>query len=166
MKYAVDKDNIDIQEIFYGEKYAIFFYEGNQLMDIYSKEYSGTNRKGLKYMSLVDKFSVSPWFSYCKLNRKRVTIINRIRSNHVLTKEHLFRKNLTDSDLCECQNIQTINHLVWDCPKYVAYRPALIEFLESNDIVRGADIVEILYNEGMKIILRIVFFILICKIIV
>ena len=48
-KHAVDKDNIDIQEIFYREKY-IFSCEENKFMNIYLKEYGGNNRKGLKYM--------------------------------------------------------------------------------------------------------------------
>lgn len=64
-------------------------------MQSFIKNYDfSKGRKGVLYVDNNDKFKSIPWFKELDLDRKRITIINRIKSNHVRTNDHLFRKNI------------------------------------------------------------------------
>ena len=133
----------------------------------YVKDYDfNRGLKGRKLIELNDKFEFTPWFTNYDLDRRRVTIINRIRSNHTRTKAHLFRKNITNSELCECGGTQTVDHLIWECRDVSSIREILIWYLNSKGIMRFDDICEIFKKASMNVILRIVDYTLANKILV
>lgn len=61
---------------------------------------------------------VQSWFlGYQYLSRETITLISRIRSHHIGTKEHLKDKNIIDNNNCDCNSaIQTLDHLFFNCP--------------------------------------------------
>ena len=83
-------------------------------------------RKGIKYVDNNKKFSCISWFYNLDLDRKRITLINRVKSGHTRTKDHLFRKNIVNSNECDCGEVQTVDHLIWNFPRFLNYREALI----------------------------------------
>lgn len=105
----------------------------------------GGGGKGVKYVENNEPFSFVPWFSSGIYDRKRVTIINRIKSGHVRTRAHLFSKGLVGCGLCDCSEMQTLNHLIWHCPKFSTFRPPLISFLAERNIVMDSDI-SVIFN--------------------
>jgi ribonuclease HI len=63
---------------------------------------------------------VNTWFRCDKgaglFSRREFRLINRMATGHTMCNEHLFRIGVVDSEDCDCGAIQTINHLLWDCP--------------------------------------------------
>ena len=57
------------------------------------------------------------------LDRKKATMIYRLRTGHCQLRAHLKRINVTDSALCPCtQSDQTPAHILQDCPLFTAQR--------------------------------------------
>ena len=131
-KEAINNIDFCSKEICFKDVYGIFQLEMKDKMINYVKDY-GFNRdcKGRRFIELNDEFDYTPWFSNYKLDMKRITIINRVRSNHTRNKAHLFRKNITNSELCECGGIQTVDHLIWECLDAYSIREPLIRYLNS-----------------------------------
>lgn len=72
----------------------------------------------------------SPWFWKAKLPRKTITVINRLRSGHTSLRESLFKFHIVDSPMClTCNEIETPNHVFWDCNNYVQQRLRLTKNL-------------------------------------
>ena len=167
---SLSSANIIVNKIFYKELYLLFNSSSLEDMKEYVANYDFIRGlKGRKYIEKNGPFSLVPWFDKFDLDRKRVIIINRIKSGHVRTRDHLFKKNILDSNLCDCNEAQTLNHLVWNCPNYALYRDSLC-LLFNNKGVRNSEDITDFFNEttneeGMETILRIIFFILISKII-
>ena len=166
-KKSLSNVTIHYVRVFYKEIYSLFNNQSLVDMQEYVVGYDfSRGLKGRKYVNNCDPFNLSVWFDKYDLDRKRIIIINRIKSGHVRTKDHLFRKNIVDSNYCVCNDIQSLEHLIWYCPEYDLYRESLCSFLRSKGILRGEDITIIFNKKSMDIILRIVFFILISRIIV
>lgn len=65
--------------------------------------------KGYRYFNCARSRDLSPWFcDHLDLPRSTVVLISRMRSFHVNLPYHLHDKNFTDSLLCECGAIGTI----------------------------------------------------------
>ncbi|XP_029679315.1 uncharacterized protein LOC115245236 [Formica exsecta] len=75
--------------------------------------------KGTRYFNHVRDVLAPPWYSNKKnikedLPRPFITFISRLRSHHTSTKDHLFKKNITDSSECSCGHpSQDMNHVFW-----------------------------------------------------
>ena len=167
-KDSIYNDEISYNKVAFKEVYPIINSKTLEDTINYIENYDfKKGLKGRKYISQNDKFSYNLWFNNFDLDRKRITLINRIKSGHVRSRDHLFRKNIINSDLCECNNIQTIEHLSWWCPRFANHREPLIIFLRKKGygISVGDDICNIFNNASMGTILRIVSFILISNII-
>ena len=116
-KEALNNIEFCNKEINFKDVYGIFQKELDDKMINYVKNYDfNRGLKGRRFIELNDKFEFTPWFTNYDIDRRRVAIINRIRSNHTRTKAHLFRKNITNSELCECGGTQKVDHLIWECP--------------------------------------------------
>ena len=166
-KEALSNIELVTREINFKDVYGIFERKMKNQMIKYIKEYDfRKGLKGRKFVSLNDDFDFEPWFNKFELDRERISIINRIKSNHNRTKEHLFRKNITNSELCECGGIQTVYHLIWECPDASSNRESFIQSLNTKGIMRYDDICVIFNKCSMEVILRIVGFILANQIIV
>lgn len=64
-----------------------------------------------------------PWFYNLNINRELITFVNRIRSLHTSCADHLFRKNIVNDNLCDCETgVQDLNHAFFNCPR-LGYKP-------------------------------------------
>lgn len=54
--------------------------------------------------------------SFPFLDRRHVSTIMRMRTGHCLTGEHLHRIKIKESPLCECGEIDSLNHIFFECP--------------------------------------------------
>lgn len=92
-----------------------------------------------------------PWFNLIENSRHFITIFNRLRFNHCCALAHLKKVNITQSDLCDCGSIQTVDHLLFSCN--------LISFLERSRFLKKMylnkvfflNIKNILKNHDLKI---------------
>ena len=101
---------IDSQEVFNIIKNNI----KNQFYDFWNKT---TEHKEKKYAKIQDNFPKKKWFSKLPYtNRRHITSIIRMRSGHCLVGEHLHRIGIRDSPYCECGNIETLDHIFFECP--------------------------------------------------
>ena len=51
-------------------------------------------------------------------NRKEQILHTRLRTNCSVLNYDLYMKNIIDSPLCRCNNIETVKHFLLDCPNY------------------------------------------------
>ena len=113
-KEALNKSIDDSKNIFHEDLYKTINQLAKEETIKYIKEHDGAIKKGVKYVQNSRDFNIIPWFQKSTLDRKRMTMLNRIRSSHVRTKDHSYRKKILDKNKCECgeENIQTIEHLI------------------------------------------------------
>jgi len=80
--------------------------------------------------------SNKPWFSsFNQLNRRVISTVNRIRSNHINSNESLFCFHIINSPKCPCgHQYQDLNHLLWLCPLYIPQRINWIKRLNNIQI--------------------------------
>jgi len=94
--------------------------------------HSQSNFKGKQYFRFFSK-PLKPWFKNIKTDRKEIVTISRIRSNHYNLNSSLFRCNLVQSPACDCgYPTQDINHIIWECPILLSYRPSLLSSIQNN----------------------------------
>lgn len=58
--------------------------------------------KGRRYVQYAGEFKTVPWFLNSGMDRKRITLANRIKSGHTKTKAHLRRMKIIEEDQCGC----------------------------------------------------------------
>jgi ribonuclease HI len=98
--------------------------------------------KGRYAHSIFPTVSTKPWFLEIAEERGFVTTFSRIITGHTSTKSHLNRFLIVDDPLCLCQiNYETIDHLLWECPKYD--RQAVVFELSLQNIGFGTPIRDI-----------------------
>jgi hypothetical protein len=70
--------------------------------------------------------SLGSWFERVGEERGYVCTVSRLMSGHTATRSHLNRFSIVDSPLCICgDGYETIDHLIWSCPKYESERISL-----------------------------------------
>lgn len=91
--------------------------------------------KGILYGQLQPLLPIKPWFT-SNYSRKFITTICRLRFNHTLCKQHLFKINMSPSPSCICDNstVEDINHLIFSCPRFDLQRLNLFEELIQHKI--------------------------------
>ena len=60
-------------------------------------------------------------------NRKEQILHTRLRTNCSVLNYDLYLKNIIDSPLCRCNNIETVKHFFLDCPIYNNQRITLVQ---------------------------------------
>lgn len=75
------------------------------------------NIKGKHYKENFEYyFPIFPWFNKISyIDRQHTTTLLRIRTGHFWNGSHLFKFGIKDSPLCECGNLEDINHIFLDC---------------------------------------------------
>ena len=73
-----------------------------------------------------------PWAS-CRI-RALETSLARLRVGHAGLAAHLFRFNMADAPLCECGEIETVQHFLLQCSRYDEARHDLHEHLKLHGI--------------------------------
>lgn len=118
--------------------------------------------KGKKYMDKAGAFSNKPWFIHSGIDRKRITLCNRIKAGHTRTKSHLVRMNILQDDSCSyCdQTSETLEHLLWSCPKFSKLRSGLYRDLSKLNVTADTDVINLFNAAPINILLRITSFII------
>lgn len=63
------------------------------------------------------------WFCKKKLSRELIVTVNRLRANHYNLADSLSRVKIVNSPMCtECNEIQDINHVLWQCKLFEKQR--------------------------------------------
>jgi len=65
------------------------------------------------------------WFKKFKIKRRTITTINRLRSKHISFRASLYRFRIIDLSMCSQCNMETLNHVFWECIEYVDQRKTL-----------------------------------------
>ena len=86
-------------------------------------------QKGNNYSSHFEKPPTRPWFYKLKLNRKEVTTMCRLRSNHCCCPAHLGRIKVFPTSNCECGELGDITHILFNCPRHWGNSQQLYEAL-------------------------------------
>lgn len=74
--------------------------------------------KGRAYFALQPSIPHKPWFFKIKCTKLMVSQIIRMRLGHVCTPSHLARLRIVDSDLCECGDVGTLDHIFFSCSRH------------------------------------------------
>ena len=111
--------------------------------------------KGRKYFNLTTNNvgKRGPWFEKMgNLDRKSITTMNRIRSNHYNLAESLHRKGLIESPECECgEGIEDLNHVIWKCERYAETREEFRVRIEGKGIREGEEVVNRINEKELAI---------------
>jgi hypothetical protein len=76
------------------------------------------------------------WFEGYNMDRNTITTISRMMSGHCGVKAHLRRFGIVDSDICVClEDYETIDHIIWYCPRLKQQSSRLKANLLSEGIV-------------------------------
>jgi len=83
--------------------------------------------KGLKMFAIKNNTDHWPW----ALHALRVveTSLARLRIGHVGLHHHLFRFNMSDSQFCECGEVESVEHFIMNCRLYQRPRATLFAAL-------------------------------------
>lgn len=75
--------------------------------------------KGKRYGEIFQKPYRNPWYKNMKLlSRKEIVTMCRIRSNHCLSPQHLFRIKINPNPNCDCGAQGTLHHIFFECPLF------------------------------------------------
>jgi hypothetical protein len=61
-----------------------------------------------------------PWFHGLEADRRFITVVSRLMSNHTRVKSHLNRiKIVAEATPCGCgDDYETVDHILWSCSLY------------------------------------------------
>lgn len=120
---------------------------------------SSFNFKGKQYKNIQDKWNAIPWFRKIPYkDRRHITTLIRIRTNHTLSKEHLFKIGIENSPLCECGQIESLTHILLECPINITQNVDLYKSLILAKIPTPISIYSILTNLNISVIKKIIQF--------
>lgn len=115
--------------------------------------------KGSYFFSRFSTRCRKPWFHKFKFKRKSVVSINRLRSGHTTLAECLFNHKIIDSPLCECGDIQSPNHIIWQCEHLNGQREKLLQTLSAQGLMGPFCIEQFLHIMNPDIIFALASFI-------
>ena len=94
-----------------------------------------------------------PWFRNLEADCGLITFVNRVRSGHTQCREHLVRKNLISSAECNCgEPIQSVEHLIFNCPNIAREAEILISKLKKIDIFIEDRIEHLIFRNDKRIL--------------
>jgi len=91
-----------------------------------------TSGRGNDLRHVKDTIAHWPWST----NKSRVleTALARLRVGHVGLAQHKFRFRLTDTPLCMCGEIETVNHFLLECENYRVIRTQMFRKIRNLNI--------------------------------
>ena len=90
------------------------------------------NDKGKKLALVRDRVGYWQWSNH-KLRVVECSLA-KLRIGHVGLREHLHRFKLVNSDLCNCGEVESVNHFLINCVNYVQARDLLKSKLTSINV--------------------------------
>jgi len=89
----------------------------NEIQKTWETEWEHRRVHGLSFARYFPDLVKKPWFlKYNYVNRNFFTTISRMRTLHCRTPTHLYRMNISDTNLCSCGEIGSLNHVILECP--------------------------------------------------
>lgn len=86
------------------------------------------------YYRFINVKTPRPWFSGVQSDRKTITLINRIRTGHISTTDHLSRFVVDADVVCDCGYLEkSLRHLLLVCPLFRKRRAQFLQFLSEVD---------------------------------
>jgi hypothetical protein len=85
--------------------------------------------KGMHLLEIKQHVKHWPWS--CHKMRVVETAMAKLRLGHVGLNQHLYRFNMSDTQMCQCGQIESINHFLFQCPKHIKERNELKQQLQK-----------------------------------
>ena len=104
------------------------------------------------------KFAKKPWFWFLPDDRRIISPLLRLRSNHTSLNESLFRKKMINSLSCECGwPSEDVYHFFFECHHYEDQRKKLKVQMRKDEIYfnTSKDLLNLLKSKNKKILLYI-----------
>ncbi|XP_060536528.1 RNA-directed DNA polymerase from mobile element jockey isoform X2 [Cylas formicarius] len=102
--------------------------------------------KGVNFTSHYSTPPTKPWFHKLDLNRREITTMCRLRSNHCCSPAHLNRIKVKLSGDCECGELGDLSHVLFDCALHWEKSQQLYESLISANFPSPLHINSILFH--------------------
>lgn len=89
-----------------------------KMWDNWQRKWENTEAgKARWYRAVQPEFPRVPFFKKLPyINRRHCTTLIRMRTGHILTKQHLYKINISESPNCECGREEDLTHILFDCP--------------------------------------------------
>lgn len=119
--------------------------------DLESKAQANNN----SYFKLIDdntKLNTQWYTNYeQKPNRKTISIINRIRSNHHRTNAHLYKLSIIPEPKCNCgYEEEDLNHMIFTCPLNKEATENFMKFIQTKNLQAPHDIRALAFSNDME----------------
>lgn len=149
-KYSLDLPTCNIKKYYYFNLYSRFKKDLKDSSFEKLKEMSSI--KGKKYFEFRKEPTNYPWFHKLHINRDLINFISRIRSNHTRCLDHLYSKNIVDSNACNyCNKTQNLNHMFFECNNFQNESDKLLVDLHEIDPTVTLDINNLAFTGDIKI---------------
>ncbi|XP_072389773.1 uncharacterized protein [Diabrotica undecimpunctata] len=79
------------------------------------QQWYNNSTKGLFYKNIQLNIPAKSWFNHYHIEKIVVSYICRLRFGHCLVPEHKFKIGLSDSNLCECGELGSAEHMILNC---------------------------------------------------
>ena len=127
---AISNSNLDIYNLPFTDYYEML----KKRATIHSTQtiiYEGKEKRKT-YFQLYYSNKKTPWFDFKNFSRKFIVTINRMRANHYSLAASLHHVRIIDNPKCKCgQDIENLNHVIWNCNLYDSQRQELIKNLKK-----------------------------------
>lgn len=112
-----------------------------------------TSDQGRYCYSICPKVKVYPWFRYFSVGRNFICTFSRLMSNHYICKCYLYRMNIIDSNICECnETYEDIDHIVFRCSRFNLPREQFFDRISSLGYDIPVSVRDILGNHNLPIL--------------
>jgi zinc-binding in reverse transcriptase len=109
--------NLNVPLQFKADKKDILPVLKKNLNLAYKQQWERMYTKKGNYTRIQPEFVGAPWFQkFPHMDRRHITTIIRLRTNHCRTAYHLNKIGIKESPLCECGQIETLQHIFFECP--------------------------------------------------
>jgi hypothetical protein len=94
--------------------------------------------------SIFPMVSLRPWFEEWRTERKLITTVSKIISEHCRVRAHLKRFSIVDGSLRVClEDHESVDHIIWKCSRFLSQRACLIQRLLLSGVYEETPIREL-----------------------
>jgi ribonuclease HI len=84
----------------------------------------------------LSRVSLRPWFEGQRNDRKFVSTVSRIMSDHCTARSHLSRFRIVEGAVCIClKDYETVDHLIWHCERFETDRRCLTDAITALEVL-------------------------------
>jgi ribonuclease HI len=156
-KHGCDQSDVFPREV---ESHDVFPTLRCRSIESWQKGWSASDLGRFCY-SILPNVKLKPWFAEIVCSRTFIKNMCRLIANHYSQNGHLYRINITDSNLCDCgKGYAVIDHLVWECERFEEDRRSILtgirvqpvrDILGNMDILNMKHINEFILKSKIKL---------------